>query len=186
MGSFSTAWREAQAAFHLARGEDPEDAQQQARLRLEAQAAGIADEITRIVLQRVHSGNAGGGDPAPLGNDPFAVHHRSASRSTPAASAARPDGPDDRTGFVWQGTLIDLKRASLRRRLLVALWDKARGRPLPAVQVTTVMGILWPDDDDVDRNLKDLVHQVNRVFHKAGKMLSIHQGNGRIWLQEGP
>ena len=96
-----------------------------------------------------------------------------------------PHGPDDLTGFMWRGKFIDLKGASLRRRLLVALWDTERRCPSAPRQVTEVMENLWPDDDASDGKLKDLIYRVNGKFQKAGMMLSVHQGDGLIWLKEG-
>ena len=97
-----------------------------------------------------------------------------------------PDGPTGRFHFHFQRRLLDLSRSPLRYRLLIALWDSDRHRPVRDRETTDVMDELWPDDDKADNKFRNLIFETNGALARAAIPLKIRTLSGRVWLDIRP
>jgi hypothetical protein len=106
-----------------------------------------------------------------------------ASRPAHQPKPATHDGPADPYLFRFAGCEIDLSEATLRHRLLTALWESEREQPFASVDVADVLEAIYPDDDSADGNLKVLQSRTNKALAAKSFPLAVRSAGGKIWLE---
>jgi hypothetical protein len=107
----------------------------------------------------------------------------SASRTSEMQSQPPPDGPCDPNGFRFRGAQLSWGKATLRKKLTLALWDREGRRPRPPRPTQEVIEEVYgADEDTTESTFRALISDTRGMYQKAGLPLDIKNEQGQIWL----
>jgi hypothetical protein len=101
-----------------------------------------------------------------------------AAHSTKPRPTAPIDGPFEPFGFRYVKDL-----STFLHKLAVALWDSEHHRP-HTKNITAVLEELWPEDEQADEKLKDVIKRLRKTFLAANISLTVKRRGGLIWMEE--
>ncbi len=96
---------------------------------------------------------------------------------------AKPDGPFDGDGFLFDGIEVRFGKANKQRQLIFALWDFKNHRVASPQNVVDVIAKVYGEDNEVeDATLRQLCSDTRKRFQTANCPIDIKLMNGTIQL----
>jgi hypothetical protein len=154
-------------------------------------AAGLASSVAGGAREPTTDGAAAG---APAAGAEVAARQASTvrgaagvvttpSRTPEMQSQPPPDGPCDPNGFRFRGAELAWGKATLRKKLTLALWDRESRRPRPPRPTQEVIEEVYGDDEDTSEpTFRALISDTRGMYQKAQLALDIKNEQGKVWL----
>jgi hypothetical protein len=94
-----------------------------------------------------------------------------------------PDGPFEPNGFRFRGKALTWGRAVLRKKLTLALWDAASGKPRPPRGTQQIIEEVYGEDEQTsEATFRGLVSDTRQHFLREHLALDIRNEQGKVWL----
>jgi hypothetical protein len=97
-----------------------------------------------------------------------------------------PDGPFGTSKFRYRGRPVDFGRSTLRRKLVIALWDKKKRKPICRETQQVIDEIYGTENDVSDNAFRQLCKDARGNLERAAIRLTIKQTSGMVAMEPRP